>query len=123
MKILLVDDSRSIHSLLGEMLENSKISFQHAFNGKEAIAAIDLHSFDADLVLLDWEMPELTGIEALPEIRKRRPKLTIVMMTSKNSMSDIVEALQKGADDYLMKPFTKDILVGKINQIMKREVA
>jgi len=123
MKILLVDDSRAVHRLVEEMLDRPEHTFQHAYDGAAALAAVRAPGFDADLILLDWEMPELNGIEALPELRKARPALPIVMMTSKNSMENIVEALEKGASDYLMKPFAKDILIGKLNLIMGREVA
>ena len=123
MKILLVDDSRAIHSLIDEMFDGSGIALQHAYNGQEAVEALKAKVFDAELVLLDWEMPVLSGIEALPVLRQLKAHLPIVMMTSKSAMSDIVEALEKGATDYIMKPFTKDILIGRLNSIMNREVA
>jgi two-component system chemotaxis response regulator CheY len=123
MKILLVDDSKAIHSLVSEMLsEFNQIDFQHAYNGQEAVDIVSSDKFDADLILLDWEMPELNGIDALPLLRKRRIELPIMMMTSKNSMSDVSDALDKGATEYMMKPFTKDILIGKITEIMGKEV-
>lgn len=122
MKILLVDDSKAIHSLMEEMFsELTKITFQHVFNGKQALDAVSDESFQADLVLLDWEMPEMTGIEALPLLRKAKPSLPIMMMTSKNSINDMTNALDKGATEYTMKPFTKDILIGKIKQILGEE--
>lgn len=123
MKVLVVDDSKAVHALLEEIFDGTKISLEHVFNGNEAIAAVMGNEFDAEVVLLDWEMPSLSGIEALPEIRKRKKDISILMMTSKNSMSNIVEALEKGANDYVMKPFTKDILLGKISQVTGKEVA
>ncbi|MES2614103.1 MAG: response regulator [Bdellovibrionota bacterium] len=115
MKIFVVDDSKAVHRLLEEMLnEFSQINLEHSYNGREAVDAVTSNCFEADMILLDWEMPELTGIEALPELKKCCSKRPIIMMTSKNSMADITEALTKGATDYMMKPFTKDILLGKI---------
>ena len=122
MKILVVDDSKAIHSLLEEMLESHDIIFQHVYDGNEAINAISEANFNADLILLDWEMPKLTGIEALPILKKCRPGVLVLMMTSKNSLKDIVEALEKGASDYIMKPFTKDILIGKINAVLRKDI-
>ncbi len=72
-------------------------------------------------VLLAWEMPALIGIVPFPKIRKRNDRLSIIK-TSKNFMSYTVEGLEKGATDYLMNPFTKDILLGKITQITGNEV-
>jgi two-component system chemotaxis response regulator CheY len=122
-KILVIDDSRAVHSLLGEMLQGHNIALQRAYNGQEGLDALSARDFAADMVLLDWEMPILTGIDALPQLVGRRPGLPIVMMTSKNAMADITEALSKGAVDYIIKPFTQDILIGKISQVCGREVA
>ncbi|BBH53850.1 response regulator [Fluviispira sanaruensis] len=119
MKIFVVDDSKSVHRLLEEMLDLPDLSFQHAYNGEEAVNAVKETNFAADLILLDWEMPLLSGIETLPLIIKLRPKQTIIMMTTKNSMADITEAMQKGATDYIIKPFTKDIIIGKITTLLE----
>ncbi|WP_186647327.1 response regulator [Fluviispira vulneris] len=119
MKILVVDDSKSVHRLLEEMVDLPDLTFQHAYNGQEAVNAVQETDFSADLILLDWEMPILSGIETLPLLIKHRPKQTIIMMTTKNSMAEITEAMQKGAADYIIKPFTKDIIVGKINTILE----
>lgn len=122
MKILVVDDSKSIHSLLEEMLEEHNIEFQHVFNGEEAVSAINEENFTADLILLDWEMPKLTGIETLPILKKLRPNITVMMMTSKNLLNDIADALGKGATDYIIKPFTRDILIGKISSVLGKDI-
>ena len=68
-------------------------------------------------------MPELSGIEALSLLIQERPDQIILMMTSKNSLNNIIEALDKGANDYIMKPFTKDILLGKINSFLGKDLA
>ena len=123
MKVLVVDDSKAVHAFLEEIFDGTDTTLNHVFNGQEAIDAVTSNSFDSDVVLLDWEMPTLSGIEALPQLRSCRSHLHILMMTSKNSMADIVEALQKGASDYVIKPFTKDILLAKISQVTGKEVA
>ena len=122
-KIFVVDDSRAVHAILGEMLQGCNISLKHAYNGQEGLDALSAPDFAADLVLLDWEMPILAGIDALPLLVRCRPNLPIMMMTSKNAMADIAEALSKGALDYIIKPFTKDILISKISQVSGLEVA
>jgi CheY-like chemotaxis protein len=86
MTILVVDDSKTIHSLVKELLnEFGKIKLCHAYDGQEAIDFIELStSQNLKLVLMDWEMPIMSGIDALPELKKRKPDLPILMMTSKN---------------------------------------
>ncbi|TWW09336.1 Chemotaxis protein CheY [Planctomyces bekefii] len=123
MNVLLVDDSRAVHALVTEMFANSPVSLFHAFNGAEAVEVLSKNERDYEMILLDWEMPVLSGIEALPELRRLFGSNPIVMVTSKNAMEDIVRALESGATDYIMKPYTKEILFGKLAQILGREVA
>lgn len=123
MEIIIVDDSKAIHSLLTDMLnklENTKLT--HLYNGNEAVNFVSNKSFKADLILLDWEMPELNGIDALSQIRKLHKEIPVIMVTSKNSMQDISEAMERGATDYIMKPFTKDILINKIQENKGKEL-
>lgn len=124
MFIMSVDDSRAVHAYLAEIFQGTDTYLEQYFDGSQAIAAVLAQGSKVpDVILLDWEMPVMTGIEALPSLRARLPETIIVMMTSKNAMSDIVSALQKGASDYVMKPFTKDILIAKIEQILGKKVA
>lgn len=123
MQILIVDDSRSVHAVAREMLSELNVQIQSLYNGQEAIEAIVSGKVKPDLILLDWEMPIKSGIEALPELHKLMGTKPILMMTSKNAMSDISEALTHGASDYIIKPYTKDILIGKITQFIALEAA
>ncbi|RDB36583.1 MAG: response regulator [Spirobacillus cienkowskii] len=123
MKFLVVDDSKSIHNVLYDTLSELNPTFLHAYNGREAVEVVKDSSFDAELILLDWEMPQLSCIEALSLLKQERPEQIILMMTSKNSLNNIIEALDKGANDYIMKPFTNDILLGKINTVLGKDLA
>jgi len=124
MHIMSVDDSRAVHAYLTETFEGTNTTIEHYFNGREAVDAVSKPGIKPpDIVLLDWEMPVMSGIEALPTLRAKLPNTIIIMATSKNAISDIVSALEKGASDYIMKPFTKDILIGKIEQLLGRKVA
>lgn len=123
MEILLIDDSRAVHSLATEMLTTNRITLKHAFNGQEGIELITKSDFNVDLILLDWEMPVMSGIDALPILKKMRPDVSIIMMTSKSAINDITMALSLGASDYIIKPYTRDILVGKISQTLRQEIA
>lgn len=123
MKFLIVDDSRAVHAFLVDMLADSGVTLVSVHNGEEAVRVVSSPEFSADLVLLDWEMPVLSGIDALPKLKAALGRTPIVMMTSKNALADIALALERGASDYVIKPFTKEILTDKIAQTLKREVA
>ena len=124
MHIMSVDDSKAVHAYLTEAFDGTGATLEHYFDGQQAVEAVSKPGAKApDIILLDWEMPVMSGIEALPALRSKLPNTIIIMATSKNAMSDIVLALEKGASDYIMKPFTKEILISKIEQITGRKVA
>lgn len=116
MKILLVDDSNSQALIVGKMLEQLGHSFIRANDGKHAIEIIKTDTFD--LVLLDWNMPVMNGIEFLElNFESQLVGCPIVMMTTENKAENIQKALSFGASEYIMKPFTQDILVSKIERV------
>jgi len=119
MKVLLVDDSNSIAMVVGGMLKEIGHEVIRAVHGKEAIDQINSHS-DIDLILLDWNMPEMDGLEFLKYNHEKKIFTNpIVMMTTENKPEKIMMALEYGAVEYIMKPFTQDILVSKIETVTK----
>jgi two-component system, chemotaxis family, chemotaxis protein CheY len=119
MKILIVDDSRAINAMVSEMLQNAGHDSSWAENGADAVSKIkDEGNFD--LILLDWNMPVMSGPEFLQENQKNKFTDTpVVMMTTENKPSYIKEALSLGAVEYVMKPFTSDILLNKIDIVLR----
>ena len=116
MEILIVDDSKAVHNFIKVSLdEYNDLNFTSAFSGKDAIGFIDDQKKYFDIVLLDWEMPIMDGPETIKAIREVNTEVPIIKITSKNKMEDIKMALDLGANDYIMKPFTEDILVEKLN--------
>lgn len=118
MKVLVVDDSTAIRKLLGRMLRSMGHEPMEACHGLEALERLDHYHSDIELILLDWNMPEMNGIELLEALKRRDdldPKPTIVMVTTENEMDKIVRAMTKGANEYIMKPFTKEILQEKLS--------
>lgn len=117
MKILLVEDSKVVLTMVKDMLVNANFEVFEAFDGKEAVSFLKSGN-TVDLILLDWNMPNMNGVEFL--IFNSENKITdanIVMMTTENKPERIMEALELGASEYLMKPFTSDILLTKIEAL------
>lgn len=112
--IALVDDEEINQQVVANLLAEEKINLDIFSNGTEGLKAI--LEKDYDLVLLDIMMPEMSGYEVCKNIRKKylASELPIIMLTAKNQVSDLVEALSYGANDYLAKPFSKDELLARI---------
>ncbi|MEC7278035.1 MAG: response regulator [Bdellovibrionota bacterium] len=117
MKVLVVDDSKPIFMMVSQMLEELGHQAVWAENGQDAIDKISENS-DVELVLLDWNMPVMDGLEFLVKNGAESfCPAPIVMMTTENKPEKIQEALKNGAVDYIMKPFTADILENKIEMV------
>jgi two-component system chemotaxis response regulator CheY len=116
MRALVVDDSRTVRIIIGNILREIGIEVVEAGNGLEALEQIERDP-EVDLMLLDWNMPEMNGFELLRAVRARRAYdgLRILMVTSESRGDQVVKALSAGANEYLMKPFNKDVLVAKLH--------
>jgi two-component system chemotaxis response regulator CheY len=115
MKALVVDDSRSMRAIIGKQLRELGFVVEEAQSGQEALARLHANG-PADLVLLDWNMPEMDGCEVLSLIRSE-PKyknVRVMMVTTESEMSQVAVALEAGANEYLMKPFDRESLVEKL---------
>ena len=87
-----------------------------ATNGKEGL---DQASDDFDLVLLDWNMPEMSGIDALKGIRAKGLKVPVIMVTTEAEKARVIEAVKSGANNYIIKPFTPEGIEEKIKKTLK----
>lgn len=115
-KALVVDDSRAVRMILAKTLKELGYEVLEAANGREALEVIAAEKTPVKLVLADWNMPEMNGLELLKRLRQN-PELSalvVVMVTTETELDQMVEALVAGANEYVMKPFTKDILVEKL---------
>jgi two-component system, chemotaxis family, chemotaxis protein CheY len=123
MRILVVDDTKSVHAYLDVMFEGKEeYHLVHVYNGLDALAEISKGT-DFNLVLLDWEMPGLNGVEILQKIREDDKKLPVIMVTSRNASTDLMKAIKAGANEYIMKPFTQEILFEKLENVIKMKAA
>lgn len=113
---LVVDDSKTVRTILSRTLKELGMDILEAANGREALEVIAAQKTEVSLILLDWDMPEMNGLEMLQLLRQSPEfsSIVVVMVTAQSEMSHVAEALDAGADEYVMKPFTKDIILGKL---------
>jgi two-component system chemotaxis response regulator CheY len=118
-KALVVDDSRAIRMILGRTLKELGFEVLEAGNGREALAVMEVEKSSVTLVLADWNMPEMNGLELLKRLRQdpELSSLVIIMVTTETEVDQMVVALEAGANEYVMKPFTKNILVEKLQLV------
>jgi two-component system chemotaxis response regulator CheY len=118
-KALIVDDSKTIRVILGRILRDLGYETCEAANGLEGLKVMESEKTKVDLVLADWNMPEMNGLEMLKRLRQN-PDLTslkVVMVTTETELDHVTSALEAGADEYVMKPFTKEILREKLELV------
>jgi two-component system, chemotaxis family, chemotaxis protein CheY len=117
--ILVIDDSRSVHAYLDSILGILKnIHLTHSMDGSEGVKQFKESIQSYDLILLDWEMPVLSGPEVLEVAKSDGWETPIIMMTSKNKPEEIIKMLDQGAKEYMMKPFTSEIIFEKIEMVL-----
>jgi two-component system chemotaxis response regulator CheY len=112
---MVVDDSRAMRMILGRMMRELGFEVTEATTGRDALARLEAGT-DPDVVLVDWNMPEMTGIEFVEAVRREPYSSTarLVMVTTETEVSQVIRALDAGADEYVMKPFTKDAIQEKL---------
>lgn len=116
--LLIVEDDCGVLSLLMKALKDYQpIYSQNLQSAKNIILQQNL-----DLILLDWNLPDGNGIDLLPIINQQSPKPAVLILTARSTEKDIIEGLNKGADDYLTKPFSLTVLNARINALLRRSV-
>jgi len=115
-KALVVDDSKAVRMILARTLAELGYEVHEAANGREALDAIHAEKANLSLVLADWNMPEVNGLELVKKLRQDPDlnSLVVVMVTTETEVEQMAIALEAGANEYVMKPFTKAILVEKL---------
>ena len=118
MRALVIDDSRAMRTILGGILREIGFEVIEAADGEEALVAVRTTS-DLSLALVDWNMPVMTGLDFVNAVRAdaRGADLRLMMVTTETEIGRMSLALEAGADEYIMKPFTKDMLLEKLKMI------
>jgi DNA-binding response OmpR family regulator len=116
--ILIVEDDKTIQKYLKELLLDKGFNVQVASDGIAALNSIE--KAEPDLVVLDLGLPNMSGESVCKEIRNKFPNIRVIILTAKDGVSDIVQGLQLGADDYMTKPFIADEFIARINAQLRR---
>ncbi len=120
-KILIVEDEKDILSFLKRGFEEEGYVVDTADNGQDGEYKIALNHYD--IIILDWMLPEKSGIEILKCIIKMEIKTPVVLLTAKDEVKDKVEALKIGADDYVTKPFSFEELEARVESLYRRSIS
>ncbi|MDQ0205745.1 response regulator transcription factor [Alkalicoccobacillus murimartini] len=118
-KILVADDEEVLRMLITDTLEDLECEVIEAADGQEAMDLIQKHDFD--LLVLDYMMPEMTGLEVIERVRKMEHKkhVLIMMLTAKSQQADQDKMMRIGADFFLAKPFSPIVLIDRIEEILQ----
>ena len=117
--ILIVDDNSGVRSVLSRFLQAKQYSTEEAASGSTAIKLA--YTNDYDVVLLDQVMPEMTGTDVLMELKKITPQAKIIMMTGFGTIHDAIDAIKKGASEYIEKPFDLEDLETMIRRCIEEK--
>ena len=119
--ILVVDDEQDMRLALTHALSRTGYSVQTASNGFEAIDKFKRSKFSA--VITDVKMPEMSGMEVLEQVKKISPRIPVIMITAHGTICNAVEAMKEGASDYILKPFSADILESTVKKVCSNSTA
>ncbi len=117
-RILVIDDDTSIRKFLKRGLSYEGFAVTLAESGEDGLVRAREHY--PDLVILDWLMPGMDGIEVLEKLRLADTALPIIMLTAKDTPQDQIKGLTKGADDYVTKPISFDVLLARVRSLLRR---
>ncbi len=116
MRALVIDDSRTVRMVIRRILQSHGFEVSEAGHGREALDVIE-GGWTPSVALVDWNMPVMDGLEFIREVRSRTElrDITLMMVTTEGERPQIVRALASGAHEYLIKPFTEDALIAKLD--------
>jgi len=115
MRALVVDDSSTVRKIVSSILQKLGFECLQAGNGQEALDVVSQHP-DIRLAMVDWNMPVMNGLEFVLKLRQNvsSEKMKVIMVTTETEMRQVTAALEAGVDEYIMKPFTSEIVEEKL---------
>jgi two-component system chemotaxis response regulator CheY len=116
MYAIVIDDSSAMRMILKRIVTDLGFDVVQAVHGRDALDKMDAAEHPFDVALIDWNMPEMNGLEFIQAVRSdpRYGRLTLLMVTTESEQSQVVRALAAGAHEYLIKPFTPDAVAEKL---------
>ena len=124
MKILLVDDSKTMRNIQKKTLESlGGTEFGEAGDGVEALGVIGASPAPFDLMLVDWNMPNMDGLTLVKKVRETNKGTPIIMVTTEAEKTRVVDAIKAGVNNYVIKPFTPEGLMEKVKQTLEKKKA
>jgi DNA-binding response OmpR family regulator len=117
-KILFVEDDAALSTTVTQVLKAEQFNVELSENGNDALHRLAIYEYD--LVILDWNLPEVSGPEICRQFRQKGGSTPILMLTGRNSMNDKLDGFDAGADDYLTKPFNAQELVARAKALLRR---
>lgn len=121
MKVLVVDDFATMRRIIKNVLK--QIGFTHILEADDGATAIEvLKENEVDLIISDWNMPRMNGLDLLKTVRNKESTKAIpfVMVTAEAQKDNVLQAVQSGVDNYIVKPFTADAVKEKLTQVFKK---
>lgn len=118
---MIVEDEKEIRELVALHLLRQGYQIVEASSAEEALKLLTTQKFS--IFILDWMLPGLGGVDIIPKIKAAHPQASVLMMTAKTEAQDIVEGLEKGADDYITKPFEPSVLMARVKALLRRSAA
>jgi two-component system chemotaxis response regulator CheY len=117
MRAMVIDDSSAMRMILRRIMTQAGFTITEAADGQQALDLLEHEDSAPDVALVDWNMPNMNGLEFIKAIRgqDRYSRMTVMMVTTEGEQSQIVKALAAGAHEYVIKPFTPDAIVEKLN--------
>jgi two-component system, OmpR family, response regulator MprA len=116
--LLIVDDDLKLLKMLQRTLSYEGLQVVTASNGEEALAQVD--AYQPEIIILDWMMPKMDGLEVVRRLRDENNQTFILMLTARDALENRVEGLESGADDFLVKPFAPAELTARVHALLRR---
>jgi two-component system chemotaxis response regulator CheY len=121
MKILLVDDSRTMRNIQKKILETlGGVEFAEAGDGLEALTCVAAAGGTFDLALVDWNMPNMDGLTFVRKVRESNKTMPMIMVTTEAEKQRVIDAIKAGVNNYVIKPFTPEGLMEKVQQTLAK---
>ena len=118
MRALIIDDSKALRAIVAKLVKGLGFEVLEAGNGREGLEQLKSKGA-VELSLVDWNMPDMNGIEFIQAVRAQDEynAMKVMVITTQTEIDHITKALESGANEYLMKPFTRDALLGKLQML------